>query len=376
MDIINLNFLDIDIVLWALIVIVLLSFITQLYYYTGVFSRIGLKKNKPATPILEPVSVILCAHNEAENLREILPLLLRQNYPEYEVIVVLTASTDASEDVLTLAKSQYPHLQIRNLSTSSNSMHHGKSIVLGVGIKAAQYDRIMLTTPDCRPSLDWLQAVSAGFDAGIVLGYTRYTNNKLIQTANYFESLFRLGYALKNRPYTGSGENAGFEKKFFFEKKFNPLLGKQDKPEQVFLNSILNKNNTSVVLSPDAINTSTLSLSLKQWCRERSGELYSQRLFRKGSSHIKLPEIASRAVFYTSIPTAVYMSLDTQWLWLSFAGIFAIRFLVVISVFFFTQKALCEQKLLVRTILWDFYSIFVYLYIALLFRHRRRLKYN
>ena len=39
---------------------------------------------------LEPVSVIICARNEDDNLTEFLPKILTQNYPNFEVIVVIT----------------------------------------------------------------------------------------------------------------------------------------------------------------------------------------------------------------------------------------------------------------------------------------------
>ena len=55
---------------------------------------IGYTTSKP------PVSVIVCARNEAENLSSYLPLLLEQDYPKYEVIVVNDGSTDESSTLL------------------------------------------------------------------------------------------------------------------------------------------------------------------------------------------------------------------------------------------------------------------------------------
>src|SRR4051812_595624 len=42
----------------------------------------------------EPVSVIICAKNEDENLTEFLPKVLTQEYSEFEVIVVNDCSWD------------------------------------------------------------------------------------------------------------------------------------------------------------------------------------------------------------------------------------------------------------------------------------------
>lgn len=48
-------------------------------------------KTTASTP-LPPVSIIICARNEAENIRNFLPLVLEQDYPEYQVIVVNDAT--------------------------------------------------------------------------------------------------------------------------------------------------------------------------------------------------------------------------------------------------------------------------------------------
>jgi glycosyltransferase involved in cell wall biosynthesis len=353
-----------------------MSFLIQLYYYLFIFCKVGLRQRKEIPEhIEESVSVIICVKDESEDLSKILPLLLEQNYPEYEVIVVNANSSDDSEEVLKLAKNRYPHLQTRNL-VANNSVY-GKSIALGVGIKAAKYDRLVVTDIACRPSADWLKTVSTGFGSGIVTGYTRYIAvDKFVRIANYYESLFRLGYALNKKPYTASGENESFLKEFFFEKGFNPLLRKPEKVEQVFFNSVMNKRNTAVVLLPDAIVESEKALSFDNWCLECSVSLFSKRLFRKGSRHVKIPEIISKTVFYLSFVAAIVMTANVMWMWISIVGMFLLRLIIQIFVFTLTQKRLGEKNLVMHTLLWDFYSIVIYLYIVLLVRHRKAIKYQ
>ena len=75
-------------------------FIIQLIYYFGLYNRIHAhnkavrKEEIHFSRELPPLSVILCARNEAENLRKILPAILEQDYPQFEVIVINDASTD------------------------------------------------------------------------------------------------------------------------------------------------------------------------------------------------------------------------------------------------------------------------------------------
>jgi glycosyltransferase involved in cell wall biosynthesis len=363
-----------NILLWAVLAVMVVSFLIQLYYYLFIFRKVGSKRRTQATEHTgEPVSVIICVKDDSINLSKILPLLLQQNYPEYEVIVVNDNSSDDSEEILKLAQNQYPHLQIRNLVAHKSV--HGKSVVLGVGIKAAKYNRIVVTDVACLPSTDWLKSVSTGFDSEIVMGYTRYIAvGKFVRIANYYESLFQLGYALNRRPYTASGENDSFRKELFFAKGFNPLLRKPEKVEQVFFNSVMNKTNTSVVLLPDAIVASEKHLSVGNWCLECSLNLFSKRLFRRGARHVKSPEMISKTLFYISCIVAIIMSINETPLLASIVGVFLLRLIIQIFVFVSTQKRLGEKRLLLHTLLWDFYSIIVYLYVALLFKHRKAIR--
>jgi len=91
-------------------------FIIQLIYYFGLYNRIHIrnkavrKEEVHFTQEMPPLSVILCARNEADNLRKILPAILEQDYPQFEVIVINDASTDETEDVLGFMEEKYPHL--------------------------------------------------------------------------------------------------------------------------------------------------------------------------------------------------------------------------------------------------------------------------
>ena len=93
-----------------------IHFIIQLIYYFGLYNRIHVhhkavgKEEVHFIRELPPLSVILCARNEAENLRKILPAILEQDYPQFEVIVINDASTDDTEDMLGVMEEKYPYL--------------------------------------------------------------------------------------------------------------------------------------------------------------------------------------------------------------------------------------------------------------------------
>ena len=91
-------------------------FIIQALYYFCLYNRIHMRSravkrdNVHFSQELPPVSVIICAREESENLRRNLAAVLEQDYPQFEVIVINDGDTDESEDYLTLLEEKYPHL--------------------------------------------------------------------------------------------------------------------------------------------------------------------------------------------------------------------------------------------------------------------------
>ena len=69
-----------------------LCWVIQMIFYWAIFSRLAFYRKKPKDNPLQPVSVVICAKNEYQNLLHNLPLVLEQDYPNYEVIVVNDAS--------------------------------------------------------------------------------------------------------------------------------------------------------------------------------------------------------------------------------------------------------------------------------------------
>lgn len=69
---------------------------------------------------LSGVSVIIAAKNEAAHLNDLIPLLMEQDYPIFEVLVVNDCSTDESEDLLRSLSGKYDKLKIVNIRYTPN----------------------------------------------------------------------------------------------------------------------------------------------------------------------------------------------------------------------------------------------------------------
>ena len=83
-----------------------------LHFYTGIIrhKKRVKKQHIPTNNEQPPVSVIICAKNELDNLAAFLPLVLEQDYPQYEGIGVNDGSRDEKEVLVKDLKERYAHL--------------------------------------------------------------------------------------------------------------------------------------------------------------------------------------------------------------------------------------------------------------------------
>ena len=156
--------LQITTTVYVMLIVFSVSVLVQLIYYLVFYVRTGMYRNKNKNMKTEPVSVIICARNEAENLEIFLPSVLEQNYHDFEVIVVDDCSEDDTEDILEKYLKQYDNLKVTKIHKES-SLNHSKKMALFLGIKAAQNELLLLTDADCQPvTKDWISSFVSSFN--------------------------------------------------------------------------------------------------------------------------------------------------------------------------------------------------------------------
>lgn len=293
----------------------LLAFLYQLYFYVrylGGTLRLNRKirknkisfENKP-----EPVSVIICARDEDENLKKFLPFILSQEYPDYEVIVVNDGSTDETDIILRDMKLEYPHLRttfvpagVTNLST--------KKLALTLGVKAALHDILLFTDADCMPEDKfWIARMARNFTPGVefVLGYGAYFHkkgfiNKLITYDTFFIALQYLGFAFNGKPYMGVGRNLAYRKETFFKHKgYASNLHLRSGDDDLMVNKAARKNNTRIEISPDSITWSEPKNSFRAWYFQKERHLSVSTFYTPISKFRLSLEPASRGLFYFTL---------------------------------------------------------------------------
>src|SRR5204863_8789289 len=265
----------------------------QIFYYTWFFSRIAFYKQKQKTQTQDhPVSVIICARDEDENLARNLPGVLVQTYPStYEVVAVNDNSVDDSKYILQELKKTFKSLNIVEL-TQEAKLISGKKYPLSIGIKESKHEVLLLTDADCVPASEyWIQKMQDAYDdrTEIVLGYGAYHKrpgllNKLIRFETFHTAIQYLSYALAGTPYMGVGRNLSYKKDVFLRNKgfsaINHIPGGDD---DLFINKVANKHNTAVVIDKDAITLSHQKRNFGDWHKRKTRHYSTARYYKKGN---------------------------------------------------------------------------------------------
>ena len=352
-----------------------LAILTQLTYYLIVYLRVTVRKEKQnATPenTMHPVSVIICARNEEEHLVENLTLILEQDYPEFEVIVVNDCSEDNIEQVLLGFKQKYPHLR-STIIKKDGSFLNCRKFATTVGIRAAQYEHLLFTYADCRPrSNKWIASMSRQFvnKKDIVLGYTGYHPaksllNKWIRYDGIFAALQYFGFALLGKAYTGTGRNLAYRKSIFLENSgfavHAHILSDED---GLFVNKAAKKRNVAVTYIDDAHIKSQPIAKFKQWMWQKSKQISSSRFYSFWQSLGLTLEPLSRVIMWLSF-IAILIFCD---FWEYALIVFLLRMLIYTLIFRAACKKFKERGILQYAVLFDFIMPFVHLYLFIINR--------
>lgn len=294
-----------------------------------------------------PVSIVVCAHDEIHNLRELIPNLLSQNYPTFEVIVVNDRSNDETFDwLLTEAKKDH---RLRMVHVNRLPEHvTGKKYALTLGIRAATFDWILLTDADCRPAgNNWIEEMSAHYNPStqFVLGFSPYMKkpgflNLFIRFEAILTAIQYISLALLRAPYMGVGRNLSYRKSFFMEKKgFNNLLHVEGGDDDLYVNRHARGSNTEVCLSPGAIVRSVPKLTWLEFFRQKVRHLsVGKRYTLKFRVILGLFMLSWLLTWFTAIPM-----FFNQELLLWTAGIFAFRWIMLVFVFQDAARRLGEK---------------------------------
>lgn len=313
-----------------------LFFLIQLLYWLVSYARPLRRQNKIRVnepDQWQPISVVVYAKNESENLRKHLPALLTQDYPEYEVIVVNDGSTDESDEVLKILEQEYKHLYHTYIPEEAKYLSR-KKLALTVGIKAAKHKILLFTEANCEPlSTHWITSIAKAYrpNTEIVLGFCAYRYNKglnhqLIAYDNLLDGLRYLSSALKRHPFTGNGRNLSYRKELFFEHKgYQKSLGLHAGDDDLFVNESANRENTKVTYTPDSITQMSKIEYFRVWREMKVSRAATQRFYKGGTLVYYRLEAITFFLFLIAAIVTIVIGISGNWL----AGIIGGLLLVI-----------------------------------------------
>lgn len=299
----------------CLLLAMLLMVAHQLYHYlrymAGVlWEQLNTRKqlhSNEAIPTLPTISVIVCARNERDNLRDYLHTLLNQDYPCFEVIVVDDGSEDQTTMILEQYARQYTNFYCTFVPREARVIS-SKKLALTIGAKAAHNECLVLTDADCRPeSRYWLREMASGFTGGkteVVLGFSAYFEkegllNGLICYDTLFTGLQYLGMARAGYPYMGVGRNLAYRRDTFFNNNgFQGLLGERAGDDDLFVNKVANKDNTSIVCSKESVVWSIPKTTWRDWLHQKRRHLSVSPHYNINSKLRLVVEPMTRGMMY------------------------------------------------------------------------------
>ncbi|MBI3502639.1 MAG: glycosyltransferase [Bacteroidetes bacterium] len=357
---------------FVVFIIFCLSIAVLLWYYFFFFARLAFyKEHQPSTINHQPVSVVICAKNEDHNLPEFLPLILSQDYPEYEVVVVDDCSWDNTPDVLREFEKKYSNLKVITIKEDLKH-YHGKKFALMVGIKGASHDYLLLTDGDCKPlSNQWLKKMMSKFSAGkeIMLGYSKYEKlpgllNKLIRFDTFHIALQYFSFAMAGKPYMGIGRNLAYKKELFFRHKgFATHYHIESGDDDLFINEAATEKNVAVEFSEGSYTESRVKKDWKGWIEQKRRHLTTWKEYKLSDKFRLGLYPFSQAIFWLSFIALLIANkheLFFEYDLYLILGLLALRLISQWIIFKFALAQLKEKDLFLTSLFAELFLLVFY----------------
>lgn len=295
------------------------------------------RKGKLTLSGQQPGMSIIIAASDCEHLLEKhLPLILEQDYPDFEVIVVDDNSKDDTKELIGRLSERYSNLYSTFTSDSIRYISH-KKLSLTLGIKAAKKEWVVFIEPNCYPtSNQWLARLARHCTDSIdvVLGYSNYDRKPGFANLCYMydtlqQQLRMLGLTLCGKGYMGIGRNMAYRRQIFFDNKgYSRHLDLERGEDDLFINEHVPSRRITVDINTDSV-VRCASANGYTW---RGDKL--SRLFIRGKMHCIQPyllgaDTLTRVLLYIAAIGGIVLGIMQHW-WLS-VGVTAALWLITLG---------------------------------------------
>ena len=174
---------------------------------------------------VQPISVLICTRNRPDDIILVMPHIMSQDYPDYEVVIIDQSADDVSEQRVKAAYGHDPRLRYIRPGTV------GLSIARNQAMQEARYELCACTDDDVEVPVDWLTKINAAFgkypEADVFFGPVLIPHDQLESKDLHFACLyFHEARVLNRGELFGMGANMVMRKSFFAKVgEFDALLG-------------------------------------------------------------------------------------------------------------------------------------------------------
>ncbi|GAA0873169.1 glycosyltransferase [Gangjinia marincola] len=336
-----------EVIFWLFAALIAINCI----YYLSFF-KLAFHRNPEPRDQSFGVSIVICAKNEVDALQGLLPKLLQQDYPNFQVVLINDSSNDGTLEVMQRFADQDNRVDIVDVK-NNEAFWGNKKYALTLGIKKTRYNHLLFIDADCQPFSDqWIGEMMGQFSErkDIILGYGAYHKkssflNKLIRFETLLTATQYLNYSLWGNPYMGVGRNLAYKKELFFENNgFVNHIKLKSGDDDLFINEVAKGSNTAICISPQSFTYSIPKVKYVDWIRQKRRHVSTAVKYKRRDKFLLSLFYISQLSFWIALPLLFLFSPSyLSWFFI----VFSIRLVIQWSSMGSIAKKLKEQDLIV-----------------------------
>lgn len=279
-------------------VCVLLTYVYALRPYIRAASFHSPEQNPETESAREvpKVSVIVYCQADDDVLAEVVAAISRQDYPDFEIIVVCDANDEHAELLSERFSAIYDNVYVTFIQPGSHNLSRRK-LAFTIGIKAAKGEVVLTTSANVEiPSERWLSQMMAPFcgaagkhnDVSLGLSMMDFSEMRGLwkwyrQFDDVLSNALWVGYAAGGHPYRGDGYNLAFRRSVFFDHKgYARTINLHYGDDDLFVHEISTGSNTRVTVTPDdLLVTKWGDSSNRVWSMRKAAYSFTSRWLPK-----------------------------------------------------------------------------------------------
>jgi poly-beta-1,6-N-acetyl-D-glucosamine synthase len=293
-----------------------LAFLVQLLYMILLIKFIFSGKQKNKEPNLPSISIILTSRNYVEHLKEFLPTLLAQDYPDYEIVVVDDCSTDGTDWLLAELKISHGNLKTTRIIQETDFPN---ALAITIGVRASSKEWLIYLSPLCQINNNqWLRNYAQRLEPEkeVCIGYVHYQNSvgnykNWIRYENFISYLLSGAGKGFNVAMPVFEYNIAYRREKFLELRgFAAVLDSPFSENELFINKIATKKNTVIQnnkTTPIGYNGESDWIDLVVFKKK---QLMLRRKFSAGQRFFRSLNLISRMILTVSL---IFLLIVSPW---------------------------------------------------------------